>query len=90
MAEDLLPSLFPRRWAAEPPQYIVNYIIVDWLYREVDRHIEEKLPVLGIIHGYRNIEVYGYLADTRLERQHKVCLAIYGSDVPVENVHWVC
>jgi hypothetical protein len=87
MAEDLLPSLFPRRWVAEPPQYIINYIIVDWLYREVDSRIEEKLPLLGMIHGYRNIEVYGYLQDTRISRELKYCLMVYGSHTVVENIH---
>ncbi len=79
MADALPPSLFPRWWSAPYNPIVIQYIVVDWLYREVDQHVEEKMPILRVIHGYRNIEVYGYLKDTAAEREAKTCLAVYGS-----------
>ena len=80
---DLRAAGFPRWWSPPFNPIVIQYVVVDWLYREVDQHIEEKLPTLRTIHGYRNIEVYGYLRDTSVDRERKVCLAVYGSaEVP--------
>ncbi len=76
---ELRAAGFPSWFAAPFDPIVIQYVVVDWLYREVDQHIEEKLPVLRMIHGYRNIEVYGYIKATSYERERRVCLAIYGA-----------
>jgi len=75
-------SLIPQPWAAPFYPAVIQYVVVHWLYREVDPLIEIKLPVLRTIHGYRNIEVYGYLASTKDFRDARTCLAVYGDAYP--------
>jgi hypothetical protein len=86
--DDLRSAGFPRWWSAPLNPFIIQYVIVDWLYREVDPYAEEKMPTLRAIHGYRNIEVYGYLKETSVDRQEKICLAVYGSAGLPENVRY--
>ncbi len=79
MPDELRAAGFPRPWFAPFNPVVIQYVLADWLFREVDQHIDEKLPVLRTIHGYRNIEVWGYLNDTSFERERRICLAVYGS-----------
>ena len=85
---DLRAAGFPSWWSAPLNPVVIQYVVVDWLYREVDQHIEEKLPEIKAIHGYRNIEVYGYIRDTSAERERRICLAVYGSAEPPQNIVW--
>lgn len=72
-------GIIPTRWwlAPEPPT-IVQVIIVDWLYREVDDQAEIKMPVLACISGHRNIEVWHYLQETRDHRDMVIAESLYG------------
>lgn len=81
-----MDGAFPRWWSVPANPIITQYIVVDWLYREVDP--QQKLPTLRTIHGYRNIEVYGYIRDTSYERERRICLAIYGSAELPQSVIW--
>ena len=88
MSDDLRAAGFPRWWFAPYNPIIIEYIVVNWLYREVDQRAEEKMPALRTIHGYRNIEVYGYLQGTSVSRERKTCLAVYGSAALPEDVRY--
>lgn len=59
---DGLHSLFPRQWVlgALPPPAIVM-IYVDWLLQEMDRHAEERYPVLKMMRGHRRSEIIAFL-----------------------------
>lgn len=59
-----LGSLLPVKWL--PPPREAKYdqqIIVNWLQLEVDPLATSKMPVLNILSGWRNIEVYYYIHD---------------------------
>ena len=71
----IVPAVVP---APPPEPFAVQVIIVDWLYREVDGLAEIKMPVLQLIAGHRNREVYEYLELTHDVRDSRAA-AIYSA-----------
>lgn len=37
------------------------WVLINWLYTEIDERGEEKWPVLRELHGWRNIEVHEFI-----------------------------
>ena len=79
MSDIILGGLLPRNWQGDKiaPWY-VDVIVTNWLDVEVDQNIENKIPVLREIRGYRNREVYKWLAATRDYRDAAITKALYG------------
>jgi len=57
-----IPGIIPQAyWMHLDPCWAVTNIVVNWLDIEVDAHVEERLPALKQMHGFRNLEVHDYV-----------------------------
>jgi hypothetical protein len=88
MGEELSAAGFPRIWRSPLNPFIIQYVIVDWLYREVEPQAEQRLPQLQTLHGFRNKEVYDWIKVTGYERESRLCLEVYGTAELPQNVAW--
>ena len=79
MSNLLLSGLLPRRWQWEPTNGFWSEIIIDWLDREVDQHVEERLPILHKIYGHQRREVIDWLDMGKYRRDVEITRSIYGN-----------
>lgn len=76
--EELLPRFLPTSYTAPVlPPYFVQQIIVNWLKIEITSNPERELPTLARLAGWRNLEVYTYVQDTKGEWQHRLVQDMY-------------
>lgn len=59
---DPLGSIFPRSyWLTEFPHPAIVEIYLEWLLQEIDRHAEERWPILKTMRGHRRSEIIAFL-----------------------------
>ncbi len=72
-------KIIPVTYVVRPNEIsVIAEIIINWLDLEVDQHIEEKLPFLRFIGGFRNREVYNYVHTDYHRMLNDLTVSMYG------------
>lgn len=69
---------FPRIYQSPiaPPKF-VQRIVVNWLKIEISAAPEKEFPALASLAGWRNIEVFTYVQDTKGDWQRRLVQEMY-------------